>query len=127
MGVCDVSSSDSLCCPPSCTLQTQSLPALCECLRKAALDPRIKGVVVKVDPLATGWGKLQVQYGAGGWAGALPSPSCEGQPWWGVAVSLHTPAEHTPPHACRPQPQELRRHVEYFRESGKFAIAYLER
>lgn len=60
---------------------TQSLPALCECLRKAALDPRIKGVVVKVDPLATGWGKLQ----------------------------------------------ELRRHVEYFRESGKFAIAYLER
>lgn len=67
MGVCDVSSSDSLCCPPSCTLQTQSLPALCECLRKAALDPRIKGVVVKVDPLATGWGKLQVQCGKGGW------------------------------------------------------------
>lgn len=24
-------------------------------------------------------------------------------------------------------PQELRRHVEHFRESGKFAIAYLER
>lgn len=32
--------------------KTPSLPALCECLRKAALDPRIVGVVVKVEPLA---------------------------------------------------------------------------
>lgn len=40
---------------------TVSLPALCECLKKAALDPRISGVVVKIDPLACGWGKLQVR------------------------------------------------------------------
>jgi protease-4 len=39
---------------------TVSLPALCDCLKKAALDPRISGVVVKIDPLACGWGKLQV-------------------------------------------------------------------
>lgn len=43
---------------------TQSLPALCSCLRKAAVDPRVQGVVVKIDPLALGWGKLQV---GGGW------------------------------------------------------------
>ncbi|KAL4448020.1 hypothetical protein ABPG75_005239 [Micractinium tetrahymenae] len=61
--------------------KTVSLPALCECLRKAALDPRVVGVCVKVEPLACGWGKLQ----------------------------------------------ELRRHIEHFKQSGKFSIAYLER
>lgn len=40
--------------------QTVSLPALCDCLKKAALDPRVAGVVVKIEPLACGWGKLQV-------------------------------------------------------------------
>ena len=50
-------------------------------LRKAAYDPRISGVVVKIDPLQCGWGKIQ----------------------------------------------EIRRHVEMFRQSGKWAVAYLER
>ncbi|KAL4444953.1 hypothetical protein ABPG77_004003 [Micractinium sp. CCAP 211/92] len=61
--------------------KTISLPALCECLQKAALDPRVVGVCVKVEPLACGWGKLQ----------------------------------------------ELRRHIEAFKQSGKFSMAYLER
>lgn len=39
--------------------KTVSLPALCECLQKAARDPRVVGVCVKVEPLACGWGKLQ--------------------------------------------------------------------
>lgn len=36
-----------------------ALPTICDCLLKAAYDPRVTGVVVKIDPLATGWGKLQ--------------------------------------------------------------------
>ena len=40
---------------------TASLPALCECLKKAAVDPRVAGLVVKMDPLACGWGKLQAR------------------------------------------------------------------
>lgn len=39
---------------------TVSLPALCDCLKKAALDPRVAGVVIKIEPLACGWAKLQV-------------------------------------------------------------------
>ncbi|KAI3438408.1 hypothetical protein D9Q98_000839 [Chlorella vulgaris] len=60
---------------------TVSLPALCDCLKKAALDPRVAGVVIKIEPLACGWAKLQ----------------------------------------------EVRRHIEYFRSSGKFCMAYMER
>jgi len=59
---------------------TPSLPQLCLCLRKAALDPRIVGVAIKVEPLAIGWAKLQ----------------------------------------------ELVRHIDHFRASGKFAVAYME-
>lgn len=40
---------------------TVSLPALTECLKKAALDPRVSGVVIKIEPLACGWAKLQVR------------------------------------------------------------------
>jgi protease-4 len=58
-----------------------SLPELQMALVKAALDPRIKGVCVKIDPLQCGWSKLQ----------------------------------------------EIRRHVAYFKKSGKYSIAYLER
>ena len=58
-----------------------ALPDLCLALMKAALDPRVKGVCVKIDPLQCGWSKLQ----------------------------------------------EIRRHVEFFRKSGKFSMAYLER
>ena len=58
-----------------------SLPELSMVLRKAAVDPRIKGVCVKVDPLSCGWSKLQ----------------------------------------------EIRRHVDHFKASGKYSIAYLER
>lgn len=60
---------------------TTALPDICNALRKAALDPRIKGVCVKIDPLQCGWSKIQ----------------------------------------------EIKRHLAYFRESGKFSIAYLER
>ena len=58
-----------------------SLPELTLALRKAAVDPRIKGICVKIDPLSCGWSKLQ----------------------------------------------EIRRHVEHFKASGKYSIAYLER
>ena len=37
----------------------QSLPELAMALRKAALDPRVVGVAVKVEPLSVGWAKLQ--------------------------------------------------------------------
>lgn len=67
--------------PQSRFSSTLSLPDICGSLYKAAYDPRVKGVVVKIDPLDCGWAKLQ----------------------------------------------EIRRHVEFFRESGKFAMAYLER
>ena len=58
-----------------------SLPELSLALRKAAVDPRIKGVCVKIDPLSCGWSKLQ----------------------------------------------EIRRHMDHFKASGKYSIAYLER
>ncbi|KAL6780934.1 SPP1A [Auxenochlorella protothecoides x Auxenochlorella symbiontica] len=58
-----------------------SMPLLTEALKKAAADPRIRGIAVKIDPLSIGWAKLQ----------------------------------------------ELRRHIDYFRESGKFSLAYMER
>jgi protease IV len=60
---------------------TLSLPAICDSLQKAAVDPRISGLVVKIDPLQCGWAKLQ----------------------------------------------EIRRHVELFKESGKWTVAYMER
>jgi hypothetical protein len=104
---------------------TVSLPALCECLKKAALDPRVAGVVVKIDPLSCGWSKLQVGPGRG--AAPLAAATCG-------AVQLCTSsrqASHCPP-PPKKNPharalQELRRHVEYFRASGKFSVAYLER
>jgi hypothetical protein len=36
-----------------------TLPQLCSCLKKAAHDPRIEGVYLKITPLACGWGKLE--------------------------------------------------------------------
>lgn len=60
---------------------TLSLPAICDSLQKAAVDPRITGLVVKIDPLQCGWAKLQ----------------------------------------------EIRRHVELFKQSGKWTVAYMER
>lgn len=60
---------------------TLSVPAICDSLIKAAYDPRICGLVVKIDPLDCGWGKLQ----------------------------------------------EIRRHIEFFKSSGKWTIAYCER
>jgi Peptidase family S49 len=36
-----------------------SMPALCECLRKAAYDPRVAGLFIQVDPVAIGWAKVQ--------------------------------------------------------------------
>jgi len=56
------------------------LPSICEGLIKAAYDPRIIGVFVKISPLECGWGKLS----------------------------------------------EIRRHVEFFNQSGKFSVAYME-
>ena len=67
--------------PQSRFSQTTSLPAICDSLQKAAVDPRVVGLVIKIDPLQVGWGKIL----------------------------------------------EIRRHVEMFRASGKFTIAYLER
>lgn len=58
-----------------------ALPSICDSLIKASYDPRIVGIVVKIDPLSVGWGKLL----------------------------------------------EIRRHVEFFKKSGKFTIAYIER
>lgn len=58
-----------------------SLPVVCACLRKAALDPRINGIYIKISPLALGWGKML----------------------------------------------EVRRHLEYFNQSGKWSVAYIER
>ncbi|CAI5502616.1 unnamed protein product [Closterium sp. Naga37s-1] len=36
-----------------------SLPAICDNLRKAAVDPRVSALLLHVDPLQCGWGKLQ--------------------------------------------------------------------
>eukprot|EP00240_Pyramimonas_obovata_P005752 CAMPEP_0118943552 /NCGR_PEP_ID=MMETSP1169-20130426/38547_1 /TAXON_ID=36882 /ORGANISM="Pyramimonas obovata, Strain CCMP722" /LENGTH=318 /DNA_ID=CAMNT_0006888835 /DNA_START=52 /DNA_END=1004 /DNA_ORIENTATION=- len=57
-----------------------TLPQLCSCLKKAAHDPRISGVYLKITPIGCGWAKLD----------------------------------------------ELRRHIAYFRQSGKFCMAYME-
>lgn len=67
--------------PQSRFSPTTSLPAICDSLQKAAVDPRIVGLVIKIDPLQCGWGKIL----------------------------------------------EIRRHVEMFKESGKWTVAYLER
>lgn len=56
-----------------------SLPQICGALEKAAHDPRICGVYLKLSPLAAGWGKVQ----------------------------------------------EVRRYLQFFRESGKFTMAYM--
>jgi len=37
-----------------------SLPALVDSLRKAAVDPRITGVYIKISPIAAGWAKMGV-------------------------------------------------------------------
>lgn len=59
--------------------QSISLPQICENLKKAAHDPRIVGIYLKIDPLQCGWAKLQ----------------------------------------------EIKRHIQLFRESGKFSVAYM--
>lgn len=56
-----------------------SIPQISENLRKAASDPRISGLVLKVEPLACGWGKVE----------------------------------------------EIKRHVELFKQSGKLTLAYM--
>ena len=38
---------------------TLSLPKVTENLRKAAVDPRISGLVLKIDPLSCGWAKVE--------------------------------------------------------------------
>ncbi|GJP44353.1 hypothetical protein CLOM_g3732 [Closterium sp. NIES-68] len=38
---------------------TLSLPQICDNLRKAAVDPRVSALLLHVDPLQCGWGKLQ--------------------------------------------------------------------
>ena len=40
---------------------TASLAELCDCLVKGTYDPRVVGLVVKIDPLQCGWAKLQVR------------------------------------------------------------------
>jgi hypothetical protein len=37
------------------------MPALCECIRKAAYDPRVRGLYLHVEPLAIGYARLQVR------------------------------------------------------------------
>lgn len=36
-----------------------SMPQLCDSLEKAAVDPRIKGIAVEINPLQIGWSKVQ--------------------------------------------------------------------
>ncbi|XP_024371733.1 serine protease SPPA, chloroplastic [Physcomitrium patens] len=60
-------------------MQGLSLPQICENLIKGAHDPRIEGVVLSIEPLACGWGKLD----------------------------------------------EIRRHMEYYKQSGKFLVGYM--
>lgn len=36
-----------------------SMPQICESLEKAAVDPRIKGIAVEINPLQIGWSKVQ--------------------------------------------------------------------
>jgi len=57
-----------------------TLPQLSSCLKKAAHDPRITGVFLKISPLACGWAKLE----------------------------------------------ELKRHLRYVTQAGKFTTAYME-
>ncbi|EFJ46294.1 signal peptide peptidase [Volvox carteri f. nagariensis] len=57
-----------------------SLPAVCSCLRKAALDPRVQGVAIEIGPLGIGWAKVQ----------------------------------------------EIKRHIDYFRASGKYVVAWMK-
>jgi hypothetical protein len=45
--------------PQSRFSSNASLPALCDCLLKAAHDPRVNGIVMKIDPLQCGWAKLK--------------------------------------------------------------------
>jgi protease-4 len=41
------------------TGDAKSVPQICGALRKAAYDPRVSGVFLKVSPLSAGWAKLQ--------------------------------------------------------------------
>lgn len=36
-----------------------SMPQICDSLEKAAVDPRVKGIAVEVNPLQIGWSKVQ--------------------------------------------------------------------
>ncbi len=36
-----------------------SMPQITGALRKAAYDPRVSGIFIKVSPLSAGWAKLQ--------------------------------------------------------------------
>lgn len=36
-----------------------SMPQICDSLEKAAVDPRIKGIAVEINPLQIGWSKVQ--------------------------------------------------------------------
>jgi protease IV len=58
-----------------------AMPVVTEALRKAAYDPRVRGVLLRIEPLAIGWARVQ----------------------------------------------EIRRHVEFFRASGKETVAFVTR
>ena len=38
---------------------TESVPDVCLALRKAARDPRVSGLAIKIEPLSLGWAKIQ--------------------------------------------------------------------
>ncbi|KAF8059999.1 hypothetical protein HT031_004937 [Scenedesmus sp. PABB004] len=100
-----------------------SMPQIIDALEKAARDPRVAGIAVEIGPLAVR-----------GRAGAAPPAA--------AAASRRAPRAAAPGGAptCAPRPapaplapqvgwskvQELRRYVEQFRASGKFAVAYMK-
>ncbi|KAK9846465.1 hypothetical protein WJX81_004557 [Elliptochloris bilobata] len=57
----------------------QSVPQICRSLQKAAYDPRVCGILLKISPLSVGWARLQ----------------------------------------------EIREYIAFFRQSGKFSMAFL--
>lgn len=70
-----------------------SLPDLCEALQKAAVDPRIEGVLFKLAPLQAGWGKLaelrrHIEYfnASGKWSVAYTSIGGEKEYYIGSAA-----------------------------------------
>jgi hypothetical protein len=46
-----------------CASPSMAMPSLCECIRKAAYDPRVAGLYLHMEPLAIGYARLQVRKG----------------------------------------------------------------